>query len=97
MTRDWLLGLISGLIGAAFGFVLYILWELWKEKRATCDRNRALEEIIEADLSTNLGRIRHNLSALKQELDWLPKKMTIVEPLPLLRVGFWEILRLEPS
>jgi hypothetical protein len=74
-----------------------MLWDLWKEKRATRDRNRALQEIIEADLSTNLGRIRHNLSALKQELDILPKGMAIVEPLPLLRMGFWEILRLEPS
>src|SRR6185436_14055386 len=97
MTRDWFLGLISGLIGAAFGFLLYILWELWKEKRVTGERNRALQEIIEADLSTNLGRIRHNLSTLKQELNALPKQMTIIEPLPFLRMGFWEILRLEPS
>jgi len=97
MTRDWLLGLLSGLIGATFGVVLYAFWDLWKEQRTNKRRGRALKEIVQADLSTNLLRVRSNLGSLNHELSMLSQRMSLVEPLPLLRIGFWEILRLEPS
>jgi hypothetical protein len=97
VTRDWFLGLLSGLIGAAFGVLLYMFWDLWKDKRTTGRRTRALLELIETDLATNLGRLRHNLGALSQELNILGDRMSIVEPLPLMRTGFWEIMRLEPT
>ena len=77
--------------------VLYAVWDLWKEKRANEGRSRALQKIIETDLSTNVYRVGQNLSSLTQELSMLADRMAIVEPLPLLRTGFWEILRLEPS
>ena len=97
VTRDWLLGLLSGLIGAAFGVVLYAVWDLWKERRASSGRIRALQEIVGADLSTNLIRIKRHAQALNDELTWLKDRKALVGPLPLLRTAFWDMLRTEPT
>lgn len=94
---DWLLGLLSGALATAFGVALSMCWDLWKERRATKGRNRALQEIVEVDLATNLTRVGSNVRNLKNELALLTKHMMLVEPLPLLRTGFWEILRTEPT
>ena len=97
MTLAWFLGLLSGLFCAAFGMALYAGWDFWKEKRSTERRHETLEGIIGTDLAANLDRVRRNLSALNLELPMLPQRMSVVEPLPLMRTGFWEILRLEPT
>jgi hypothetical protein len=93
--RSWFLGLVSGVIGATFGFFLRMWWESWKDKQERVASNSALQNVVTVDLASNSKRIRRNIEFLNHELPMLPQRSVIIAPLALMRTGFWEIIKLQ--
>lgn len=96
MTTDWLLGFLSGVLATVLGFVLTMAWDLRKERRETRGRARVVNHALGADLTANSARIERNIEALTNELAVLPQRADVVQPLTLLRTGFWDIAKLYP-
>ena len=96
MKTDWFLGFLSGVLATIIGFVLTMAWDIWKAKREKIERTHMVENAVAADLAANVARVRRNVSALKQELAILAKRMDVVAPLSPLRTSFWDIAKLYP-
>jgi hypothetical protein len=96
MDKEWFFGFLSGVFATIIGFVLTMIWDLWKDRRQKADRRRIVENAVGADLIVNVERIRRNLTAVREELSVLDQKMSIVAPLALLRTGFWDVAKLYP-
>jgi hypothetical protein len=88
--------LITGGILVIVGFALAIGWEAWKDARETAQRDKALNDVIASDLAINKTHLEFSLKLLNQELEVLPKGLSVVQPLPVLQDSFWDIVKLNP-
>jgi hypothetical protein len=96
MTNDWWLGFLSGALATLLGFLFTMAWDIWKDRRLLKAREKSVESILGTDLASNLARIDRNTRALSQELEMLPKRMGVVQPLSLMRTSFWDVVRGHP-
>jgi hypothetical protein len=87
---EWIKGFISGVFATAFGFGLTMLWDLYQSRK----REKAILFAVSSDIYENIEVLKNNQSILEEELEILNKNKMIVNPLDLLRSGFWDLLKI---
>lgn len=94
---EWLFGLISGVLATIAGFALTIVWDLRKDRRQTQERDAVVTRAVDGDLKSNVTAIDRNILALTTELGVIAEKKFLVAPLSQLKVGFWEVAKINPT
>lgn len=94
---EWLLGLISGVLATIAGFGLTIAWEIRRDRRQTSEREAAVNRSVDSDLKSNASILDRNTQSLATELGVIAEKKFLVAPLSLLKVGFWEVAKVNPT
>ncbi len=94
LDKDWVLGFLGGVVATILGFVLTMIWDVYKSRKDLREREASVLRIINEDLADNMGLIRRNLIMLQKELEALEKGTYIIPPPVLLRDGFWDIAKI---
>ena len=71
-------------------------WDVWKGRRETAARDTAIANAIASDIEANKARIQNNLRIVNAELAILAQDKSVIEPLILMNVGFWDIAKINP-
>jgi hypothetical protein len=95
LGAEWLAGFITGVAATILGFVLTILWDINKAKRESIEKDKAVIKAINEELLSNKKCLEQNLERLQTELDILNKGKNIVQPLFILKTGFWELAKVQ--
>ena len=90
---QWVTGFISGVAATIVGFVFTMIWDLYKYRRDTNQREKSIIDITRHEIEENRQASVENISLLDGELEILDKKKEIVRPLLLLKTGFWDLLK----
>ncbi len=90
---DWFLGFISGVGATLLGFILTIIWDTRKAGNERREREKAITNALNEELITNKKNVEFDLGALQQELAVLAENKCIVQPLSLMKIGFWELVK----
>ena len=87
-------GFISGVAATLVGFVLTMLWDIYKYRRDIAQRDESVVRVVRHDLEENRQLATENKSMLVQELEGIDKKKgLLVRPLLLMKTGFWDLLK----
>lgn len=86
----------NGVIATVIGFGLGIGWDTWKDHRQQRQRDEAVSRAVSNDLEANLKSIDADLRTLNEELRLLPQGSFKVQPLTVMKVGFWEVAKINP-
>jgi hypothetical protein len=92
-SHDLFLGFLSGVVVTILAFLLTIGWEVYKSRRETQEREVNVLRALNEELNENKTISERNIEMLRQELTALKEHKTIVEPLRLLKIGFWDIAK----
>lgn len=91
---EWVKGFISGIIATIIGFILTMLWDSYKSIRDSKEREGRVLLAIKEDLSSNIAIIGNNLDLISKELEYINRGTSLVNPLVLLKTGFWELTKI---
>ncbi len=75
------------------GFVLGIVRDVIIARTESLARDKAVMNAINEDLLFNKRSLRQNLSRLHDELSVLDQNMTSVQPLFTMKMGFWDLAK----
>ena len=93
LAKDWFLGFLSGVAATILGFVLTIGWDVYKTRRDTNEREGTVLRALSEELRENKSALRSDLDLLRQELAVLAEQKSVVRPLLVFKVGFWDIAK----
>ena len=91
---QWLGGFISGVIATLIGFLLTIIWDIYKSRQNKKQKDDAILRAIKHELEENLEISKHNKSLLDEELGIIERGKEMVPPLIPMKSGFWELLKI---
>jgi hypothetical protein len=90
---EWTKGFLSGLIATIIGFILTMVWDLWKTYRDKRSKDKVVYKLILDVLKENKKVISDNNYILNEELQLLPQRQFALVPLYYLNNEFWEIIK----
>ena len=90
---EWEKGFISGLIATLIGFILTMLWDIYKNRRDKIEKDQIIEKLIKDTLNENLGYIVNINSILTQELAVLNQSQSVVTNITTLKNDFWDLIK----
>lgn len=93
-SNEWLGGFISGVLATLIGFILTILWDIYKYRRDTKSRDDAVITAVNEELVANVFICESNKNALGQELKFLKEKKSLVSPISLFQNSTWDLLKI---
>jgi hypothetical protein len=87
--------LIIGVLAASFGFVLTMLWDLWKSHREESRRTVAILRAIEAELKENIEIAKFNTIHLEIEMRALnDRESTVIGATVPFKHGILDLLKI---
>ena len=90
---QWTSGFISGVAATIVGFIFTMLWDIYKFRRDTNQRDESITKIVLHEIEENKTSSIENIKLIEEELSILDKKKEIIRPLLLMKSGFWDILK----
>ena len=90
---EWILGFISGIIATVIGFVLTMLWDVSKSNKEIQEKEKQIMLVFKEELKYNLFILSKNMDLIDQELKIIDSRQSIVNPLTILKTGFWDLLK----
>ena len=90
---EWEKGFISGLIATLLGFVLTMLWDIFKNYRDNKRKDKIINKLIRDVLNENITYIQSINYVLTEELKILNQRQFIVTNITILKNDFWEIIK----
>lgn len=90
---QWTSGFISGVAATIVGFIFTMLWDVYKYRRDTSQRDESITKIALHEIEENRQASIENIKLIEEELSILDKGKEIVRPLLLMKSGFWDILK----
>ena len=97
LTKDWFLGALGGVVATVIGFCLAITWDIYKMRAEGRERTKVAVTAIAEELAANKKTIERNIALLRKDLEVLPEKKSVIQPLSLLKTGFWDVARVSLS
>lgn len=94
LRTEWFSGFISGVAATILGFLFTILWDIYKARRETFERDSNVIKAIDEELLSNKKALQQNLEKLEREFIFLGEDKVLVQPLFLLKTGFWDLAKL---
>lgn len=94
LETQWFKGFLSGVVATVLGFVLTIIWDIRKTRDESLERDRVVMNAITEELQSNKRNIEQNLLRLQQELSVLAENRSIVQPLFMMKTGFWDLAKI---
>ena len=91
---EWIKGFISGVIATIIGFILTMLWDIYKSIRETKEREGRVLLAIKEDLNSNIVILSDNFDLISKELEYIKSGTSLVNPLVPLKTGFWELVKI---
>jgi len=91
MSEYWV-GFASGVGAVLIGFILTMAWDLFKWNRELKKREETVLSAVKEELQNNLDLSKHIYRYLQEEFKVIDTNKTIVEALPILYVGFWDLI-----
>ena len=86
-------GFYSGVFATLIGFVLTMIWDVWKTSRTEKKRDKAILKALQHECEENATVALQNGALFDQELQVLAEgKFLIVAMVPF-KSGLWEVLR----
>ena len=89
-------GLILGAILTGFGFALTMAWDVYKYRRDTKARDRAVTTAVNEELRGNITILEENKKLLELEISGLDEKKSVIKPLTPVDNGSWDIVKINP-
>ncbi len=93
LAKDWFLGFLSGVAATVFGFALTISWDIYKMQHDTRVREETVLRALSEELRENKAVLERDVDVLRQELAVLAERRSVVQPLSVLKIGFWDIAK----
>jgi hypothetical protein len=93
LQHDWFVGFLSGVVATLIGFGLTILWDIFKMRRETREREGRVLRALSEELSENRLIVAEDLKMVRHEIAVLAEEKTLVQPLALLKTGFWDVAK----
>lgn len=93
MSDRWF-GFVSGVLATILGFVFTMVWDAYKDARETTQLEATVLKAAHSDLSANLQAASDISKLVNQEISIIDNGRTLVQPLPRISNGFWDLLRL---
>jgi hypothetical protein len=90
---EWEKGFISGLFATLIGFLLTIIWDIYKYRRDNKEKENNINNLINNTISENFEYIELIEYALTQEMEVLDERKNVVASLPTLRDDFGDFLK----
>jgi len=90
---DWQSGFTAGVAATIVGFVLTMIWDAYKYRRDTLRRENSMIKGLIHELYENRELSTENRNIIKEDLEALENKKTLIRPLLLLKSGFWDYLK----
>jgi hypothetical protein len=90
---EWEKGFMSGLIATVIGFILTMLWDIYKNNRDKTEKDNIIKKLIKDTLNENLGYIVDINSVLTHELTVLSQSQTVVKNITTLKNDFWDLIK----
>jgi len=90
---DWQLGFSAGVAATIVGFILTMIWDGYKYRRDTLSRESAILKGLVHELTENRELSTENIKIIRDEMEVLSKKQTLIVPLLYLKSGFWDYLK----
>jgi hypothetical protein len=94
-VTDWKSGFTSGVTATLIGFLCTILWDIYKYKRDTADKEKNVVHSVMEDVSANIEILLNNKNLIENELEVISKHRELVVPLQVFRTGFWGLIKIE--
>lgn len=91
---EWLKGFISGVIATVIGFILTMLWDIFKSRGETEERENKVLLAVKEDLESNLRILNDNFDLIRQELEIIESNRSVINPLVPLKTGFWDLVKI---
>jgi len=91
---EWFKGFLSGVIATIIGCVITMVWDIFKSKRETEERENKVLAVIKEDLTCNLRILVDNLELIKKELEIIGNGSSIINSLIPLKTGFWDLAKI---
>lgn len=89
---EWEIGFISGIGATVIGFVLTMLWDVYKYRRDTTDREKSVMNIVKYEVEENRNASVENAILLEEENSIISGGSVLVHSLLLMKAGYWSIL-----
>ncbi|MBE3088434.1 MAG: hypothetical protein IMZ71_04910 [Chloroflexi bacterium] len=94
LAKDWFLCFLSGVAATVLGFVLTIGWDVYKCRRDTREKEDTILRALSEEMVENKTIVDRDANLLQQELAVLAEQKAVVRPLSVLKVGFWDIAKI---
>lgn len=93
LSSEFWNGFYSGVIATLIGFVLTMLWDVWKTWRTDRKHDKAVLRALQYECEENAAVAQQNVNLFEQELHALAEsKFLIVTTIPF-KSGLWDVLR----
>jgi len=92
---EFLIGIAVGVIATVIGFILTMIWDAYKYRRDTKNREETIISAGGEEIEYNLETIKFNLDLLKHEIEIIGQKKVLAEPLMLLQTNFWDLIKIQ--
>ena len=90
---DWESGFTAGVAATIVGFVLTMIWDGYKYRRDILSRENSTIKGLRHELHENHELAIENKDIIKNDLESLKNKKTLIRPLLILKSGFWDYLK----
>lgn len=91
---EWLIGFISGVIAVIIGLILTMLWDNFKFKRESKQREEKVLSAVKEELVSNLDILQYNQVLLQTDIKIIDENKSVIAPLNLLQSGFWDLVKI---
>lgn len=93
MSQEFINGILIGAGTTTFGFVLTMVWDVWKTRREKKSLQDNLLNLLSDELEYNISVTTAGKLSLEQELSCLEQKQSLVGAINTPRVDFWEVFK----
>ena len=90
---EWQIGFTSGVAATLVGFILSMVWDSHKYNRDIKRRDKTIIHAISHELEENRKLAVENIKTIDQELELLTNGKYLIQPLQLLKISFWDLLK----
>ena len=91
--QEFINGILIGAGTTTFGFVLTMVWDVWKTRREKKSLQDNLLNLLSDELEYNAIVVKKGKELVLEELKYLEEKETIVSALDIPRADFWEVFK----
>jgi len=91
--KEWFLGALGGVVATVIGFFLGITWDVYTIRTESRERTQVAMTAIAEELAANRTLTERNITLLRKDLESLGEQKSLVQPLSLLKTGFWDVAK----